>query len=222
MLFAQKLELVDLTATIHLEPYLVFMNEKERRLYQVYKEWTEDENLKEDPAQLFLLKSKATKAFLNHDIFKAYDVLVDLGWICFPNVEQAKFYYEKALDLSKRYLSIQERNAYASIIYNNLTTLYFINEQYDRTKKCFAKGAKYIKDEDFSRRKEFFEKFMNNRYVFDPNWYEQIKKELNDHPKDLFFRYAFQKICVISSHWKEAYEQEVYFSTKQYLEQTKA
>lgn len=242
LLFAQKLELVELKEAIDIESYLVFMNEKEMRLYQIFKEWTEDKNLKEDSVQLFLLKSKATHAFLNHDVFKAYDllkqaytfalqecniicacdVLLDLGWICFPNVAQVMSYYEKVLDISKRYLHQSERSVYASIVYNNLTTLYFINEQYDQTKKYFKKGIKFIKDEVFLKRLELFEKLMNNQYHFDSNWYEEIKEELNTYPHDLFFHYAFKKVCVVSSHWKEAYEQEVYFSTKQYLGQTEA
>ena len=229
-----------LNSKIDLENYLSYMNEKEKALFHVYQVCIQKEEyaFKDEKMELFILKGQAAFEIKKQHIFKAYDlltkayiqalnqckliyacdILLDLGWISYPNVEQVSKYYFKVIEISKKYLSKDERNMYMSIIYNNLSTLCFINEQYKVAKQYFDKGLKYVDYMDidtknrFLKRSEYCKNLLQNQCEFDKKQYDFIKDELRQNPKDIFLHDIFKKVCVASLHWKEAYEQELYFS----------
>lgn len=254
--YASEICDANFNAEIDLSNYVQFMDEKQKGLYSIYLTWTQqgskwklDQNI-----QLFLLKGQAGNELKNHNLFKSYDllrdaymialekcnlvcvcdVLLDIAWTSFSDLQKVEECYFKILNISKKHFKTEIKNKYESMVYYNYSVLLLMNEKYVEAEKIFKLGFKKVKYMEDTMKQRFLERYcfcemkLNKNvdfideipsYLMNKNHlYENLKAELKKREDDIFIHYLFKEACVSTNHWKEAYEQECYFSQKMYLE----
>ena len=182
-----------------------------------------------------LLKSAYNIALEKFNLICVCDILLAMAWTSFPDLSKVEECYSQVLDISNKYFKSKVKNQYETMIYYNYSVFLLIGKNYVEAEKKFKLGYKKMKNMDKEMKQRFLERYIfcemklgkDTEFLLDEiphylkekdNLYNNLKKELKKRDNDIFIHYLFKEACVKTSHWKEAYEQECYFSQKRYIE----
>jgi transcriptional regulator with XRE-family HTH domain len=185
-----------------------------------------------------LLKEAYNIAIEKCNLISVCDILMDMAWTSFPDLCKVEECYSKILDIVKQHLQTKVKKQYEAMIYYNYSVFLLMDKNYIEAEKKFKLGYKRIKCMDKGMKQRFLERYIvcekklnkDTKFLLDelnivPNYlldeinlYHNLKSELKERKNDIFIHYLFKEICIETNHWKEAYEQECYFSQKKYIE----
>lgn len=182
-----------------------------------------------------LLKSAYTIALEKCNLICVCDILLAMAWTGFPDISKIEECYSQVLDIANKYFKSKVKNQYETLIYYNHSLFLLMNKNYVEAEKKFKLGYKKLKYMDEEMKRRFIERYAfcemklgkDTKFLLEDipqylkdedNIYNHLKTELKKRDNDIFIHYLFKEACVKTSHWKEAYEQECYFSQKRYIE----
>lgn len=190
----------------------------------------------------FYLQEAYALASRKFDAILICDLLLDMGNLCVSNLEMMKKNFDKLNHISTKYLSKQYSQFYKSISFYNLGSHYLFNDKWKEAYQQFNDGYKSLTPNNENFEKDYIEKLfvtsclLKNKknankwflHMKSPNRLFKIMNTLDFERSEIYRRellslveiekdvtlwhYLLKRNSILTHHWKEAYQQEKWFS----------